>query len=60
MARSRDGCFLATYQTDGLDEGETQNGVGEELTTERWVAGDGVQEGSEDETDPDTGLEYVD
>jgi hypothetical protein len=45
-----------TYQTDGLDEGETQNGVGKELTTERRVAGNGGEEGGEDETDTDTSL----
>lgn len=43
-----------TY-TNGLDEGETKNGVREELATERGVAGDGVDEGGEDETDTDTG-----
>lgn len=47
-------------QTDGLDEGETQNGVGEELTTESRVAGDRDQQGSEDETDTDTGTTETD
>lgn len=42
-------------QTNGFDEGETQNGVTEEGTTERWVAGNGVEESSEDETDTGTG-----
>lgn len=42
-------------KTDGLDESETQNGVGEELATEGRVAGNAVQEGGEDETDTDTG-----
>lgn len=37
--------------TNGLDESETQNGVGEELATERWVAGNSLEESSENETD---------
>lgn len=41
-------------ETNGLDESETQNGVGEELTTEGRVAGNTVEEGGEDETDTDT------
>ena len=47
-------------QTNGLDESETQNGVREELATEGRVAGDGVQEGSEDETDTDTSTSQTD
>jgi hypothetical protein len=42
-------------KTDGLDESETQNGVGEELATESRVAGNTVQESGEDETDTNTG-----
>lgn len=41
-------------KTDGLDESETQNGVREELATERRVAGNTLEEGSEDKTDTDT------
>lgn len=47
-------------ETDGLDEGKAQNGVREELATEGRVAGNGVQEGSEDETDTDTGTSQTD
>lgn len=42
-------------KTDGLDESETENGIGEKLATESGVAGNTVQEGSEDETDTNTG-----
>lgn len=42
-------------KTNGLDEGETKNGVREELATEGGVAGNAVQESGEDETDTDTG-----
>ena len=48
------------YQPNGLDESETQNGVGEELTTQRWVAGDGGQERSEHQTDTDAGTTETD
>lgn len=47
-------------QTDGFDESETQNGVGEELTTQSRVAGDTEEEGTEDETDTDTGTTETD
>ncbi len=42
-------------QTNGLDEGETQNGIGEQLAAQGRVAGDALDQGSEDETDTDTG-----
>ena len=42
-------------QTHGFDEGKTQNGVCEELTTQGRVARDTQKERSEDETDTDTG-----
>lgn len=47
-------------ETNGLDEGETKNGVREELATEGRVAGNGVEEGGEDETDTDTGTSQTD
>jgi hypothetical protein len=47
-------------KTDGLDEGESQNGVREELTAEGRVAGNTVEEGSEDEADTDTSTSQTD
>ena len=47
-------------ETDGLDEGETENGVREELATEGRVAGNTVDEGGEDEIDTDTGTGKTD
>lgn len=41
-------------KTNGFDESETQNGVREQLASESRVAGNTVQEGSEDKTDTDT------
>jgi hypothetical protein len=47
-------------KTDGLDEGETQNGIREELATESRVAGNTVKESGEDKTDTDTGTSQTD
>jgi len=47
-------------QTNGFDEGETKNGVREELATEGGVAGNAVEEGGEDETNTDTGTSQTD
>ena len=43
-------------KTNGFDEGETQNGVREELTTERGVAGNTLEESSENKANTDTFL----
>jgi hypothetical protein len=47
-------------ETDGLDESETKNGVGEKLATEGRVAGNTVEESGEDETDTDTSTSQTD
>lgn len=47
-------------QTNGLDEGKTQNGVGEELATHARVAGDGHQQRGEDHADTDTSTTETD
>jgi hypothetical protein len=47
-------------QTDSLDEGEAQNGVGEELATHAGVAGNGHQQGGEDHADTDTSTAETD
>ena len=47
-------------KTNGLDEGETQNCVREKLATKSGVAGNTVQQGSEDATDTNTGTSQTD
>lgn len=47
-------------KTDGLDEGETQNGVREKLASESGVTGNTVEQGSENETDTDTSTSQTD
>jgi hypothetical protein len=47
-------------QTHSLDEGETQNGVREELATHAWVASHGEQERREDHADTDGGSAETD
>jgi hypothetical protein len=47
-------------KSDSLDESETQNGVGEELTTESGVAGNTVDKGSENDTDTNTSTGQTD
>lgn len=47
-------------ETSGLSEGETQNGVLEELTPEGRVAGDTLDEGTENRSDTDTSTSKTD
>ena len=47
-------------EASGFSEGETQDGVLEELTPERWVAGDTLDEGSENRTDTNTSTSETD
>jgi len=47
-------------QTNSLNEGETQNGVREELSSHAWVAGYGRQESSEHHADTDSGTTETD
>lgn len=47
-------------KTSSFSEGETQNGVLEELTPERWVAGDTLDEGTENGTDTNTSTSETD
>ncbi len=42
-------------QSDGLNESEAENGVGEELTSHAWVASNSGEESSENHADTDTG-----
>lgn len=47
-------------QTSGLGEGEPENGILEELTTERWVAGNTLDETTEYSSDTNTGTSKTD
>ena len=47
-------------QTRSLSEGETENGVLEELTTERGVAGDTLDQSTENRTDTNTSTSQTD
>jgi len=47
-------------KSDGLNESETKNGVGEELSTHGWVAGNGGEERGENHTDTDTSTTETD
>ena len=47
-------------KTNGLDESETQNGVGEELSSHGWVTGNGHQQSSKDHSNTDTGTSETD
>lgn len=67
LRKSRENTYELGHQgnhevekSDSLDESETQNGVGEELATESGVAGNTVDEGSEDNTDTNTSTGQTD
>jgi hypothetical protein len=47
-------------QTGSFGEGETENGILEELTTEGWVAGNTLDETTEYSTDTNTGTSETD
>lgn len=47
------GLVVGAY-TNGLNKGEPQNGIREQLAAERGVAGNGLEEGGEDKTDTDS------
>ena len=47
-------------QANGLDEGESQNGVREQLTPQAGIARHGHQQGGEDESDTDAGAAEAD
>ena len=53
-------CNHEIEQTDSLNESETQNGVGEELSSHAWVAGNSVEQSSEHHSNTNTGTSETD